>query len=169
MADYQGVVLPEPLAYFLTWPTYGVWLPGDDRGWVRYRRGFQLPDPVRELEATARMTEDACRLSGDERQIVEATIAEHCLIRNWSLHALSCRSNHVHVVVSASEHPAKVRDQFKAWCTRRLKEFHRLKNIDSLHVRVHWWAERGSSRFLNDSASLEAAVGYVLTGQDKPR
>ena len=23
--------LPEPLAYFLTWPTYGTWLPGDER------------------------------------------------------------------------------------------------------------------------------------------
>ncbi len=24
--------MPEPLAYFLTWPTYGTWLPGDERG-----------------------------------------------------------------------------------------------------------------------------------------
>jgi hypothetical protein len=22
----------EPLAYFLTWTTYGTWLPGDERG-----------------------------------------------------------------------------------------------------------------------------------------
>ena len=29
--------LPEPLAYFLTWPTYGTWLPGDERGWVEYQ------------------------------------------------------------------------------------------------------------------------------------
>ena len=35
--------LPEPLAYFLTWPTYGTWLPGDERGWVEYRHGWQLP------------------------------------------------------------------------------------------------------------------------------
>ena len=25
----------EPLAYFLTWTTYGTWLPGDERGWNR--------------------------------------------------------------------------------------------------------------------------------------
>ena len=25
----------EPLAYFLTWTTYGTWLPGDERGWSR--------------------------------------------------------------------------------------------------------------------------------------
>ena len=51
--------LPEPLAYFLTWPTYGTWLPGDERGWVEYRHGWQLPDPARKREAQARLTEDA--------------------------------------------------------------------------------------------------------------
>ena len=48
--------LPEPLAYFLTWPTYGTWLPGDERGWVEYRKGWQLPDPIRKRQAEARMT-----------------------------------------------------------------------------------------------------------------
>ena len=49
----------EPLGLFLTWGTYGAWLPGDARGWVEYRRGWQFPNPVRELEASAIMTEDA--------------------------------------------------------------------------------------------------------------
>ena len=54
--------MDDPIGYFLTWVTYGTWLPGDSRGWVEHRHGWQLPDPVRELEASARMTEDACRL-----------------------------------------------------------------------------------------------------------
>ena len=58
--------LPEPLAYFLTWPTYGTWLPGDERGWVEYRHGWQLPDPARKREAQARLTEDACLLDQDQ-------------------------------------------------------------------------------------------------------
>jgi hypothetical protein len=53
-----GTVVDDPLGFFLTWVTYGTWLPGDARGWVEYRHGWQLPDPVRELEAAARMTED---------------------------------------------------------------------------------------------------------------
>ena len=67
--------LPEPLAYFLTWPTYGTWLPGDERGWVEYRHGWQLPDPARKREAQARLTEDACLLDQDQRRLVELTIA----------------------------------------------------------------------------------------------
>ena len=25
----------EPIAYFITWTSYGTWLPGDERGWWR--------------------------------------------------------------------------------------------------------------------------------------
>jgi hypothetical protein len=35
----------EPLAYFLTWTTYGSWLPGDQRGWVAKPGQFRAPDP----------------------------------------------------------------------------------------------------------------------------
>jgi hypothetical protein len=97
--------LPVALAYFLTWPTYGTWLPGDERGWVEYRHGWQLPDSIRKLEAEARMTEDACTLDTEERTLVEATIAEHCRIRGWELHAVNCRTNHLHVVVTADPGP----------------------------------------------------------------
>src|SRR5262245_4304989 len=105
-----GIQMTDPLAYFLTWSTYGTWLPGDGRGWVEYRQGWKLPDQVLELESSARMTEDACRLNRDQREAVETQIAETCLIRRWHLHAVNCRSNHVHVVVTAPEtSPKKVR------------------------------------------------------------
>ena len=35
--------MPEPIAYFLTWTTYGSWLPGDQRGWVQYRAEYSFP------------------------------------------------------------------------------------------------------------------------------
>jgi REP element-mobilizing transposase RayT len=166
--------MPEALAYFLTWPTYGTWLPGDERGWVEYRRGWQLPDPHRKLEAEARMTEDACVLDSEQRQVVERTIAEHCRIRGWELHAVNCRTNHLHIVVTAALPPKQVRMQFKAWCTRRLKELE-VKRLgctcpDDIAVRVrqNWWVERGSDRFISDNISLEAAILYVRDGQDDP-
>ena len=113
--------LPEPLAYFLTWPTYGTWLPGDERGWVEYRHGWQLPDPARKRKAQARLTEDACLLDQDQRRLVELTIADHCRVRGWTLYTVNCRSNHVHVIVAGDREPKEIREQFKAWCTRRLK------------------------------------------------
>src|SRR5262245_27663630 len=96
-------VMEDPIGFFLTWATYGTWLPGDSRGWVKYKHGWQLPDPILELEAAARMSEDACRLGVPEREAVEAQIAETCRHRGWHLHAVNCRTNHVHVVVSAPD------------------------------------------------------------------
>lgn len=169
MNDRDGVVRPEPLAYFLTWPTYGTWLPGDERGWVKRHHGHQLADPPRKLEAMARMTEDACRLDETERQLVEQTVEDHCRIRGWTLHAVNCRSNHLHIVVAANRHPDEVREQFKAWTVRKLKQLERERATPSpsrVRIRDNWWVERGSKRYINDEESLEAAILYVRDAQD---
>lgn len=105
----------EPIAYFLTWSTYGTWLPGDARGWVEYRHGFQLPDPILELECAARMTEDACRLAPHQRERIHKQVAETCEHKQWLLHAVNCRTNHLHVVLSSPAHPKIIREQLKAW------------------------------------------------------
>lgn len=163
--------LPDPIAYFLTWPTYGTWLPGDERGWVEYQRGWQFPDPARQIKAKAFMREDACLLDARQRQLVQSTIADHCRIRNWTLHAVNCRSNHLHVVLTADVHPDQVREQLKAWCTRKLKELEQSRNTNPTHqrgrsARQHWWAERGSKRYINSTEGLEAAIIYVHDCQD---
>src|SRR5262249_55910958 len=112
--------------------------------------------------ARSLLKEAPCELNGEERCVVEATIARHCRIRNWHLHIVNCRTRHVHVVVTAPVHPKIVRDQFKAWCTRHLKELQRARNTDgSPTVRVHWWTEGGSTRWLPDEESLVAAIHYV--------
>ena len=104
---------PEPLADFLTWPTDGTWLPGDERGWVEYRHGWQLLDPARQREAQARLTEDACLLDQDQRRLVELTIADHCRVRGWTLDTVNCRSNPVHVIVAGDREPKEIREQFQ--------------------------------------------------------
>jgi len=159
----------DPLAYFLTWTTYGTWLPGDSRGWVEYRGGIQLPDPSWKLECEARMTADACVLNQEQRALVERQIRETCRFKAWQLHALNCRSNHVHVVVTAPVHPKVVREQLKAWCTRRLKEHQRHRLLNNKQVRETWWTERGSTRWINQNGELETAVYYVNEAQDDQR
>ena len=104
------------------------------------------------------MTEAACILDDQQRGIVEQTIVEHCKIRGWRLFAVNCRTKHVHVVVSANRAPEVMRDQFKAWCTRRLKVNERSRNKV---VREKWWTERGSQRYIGDEESLEDVIRYV--------
>ena len=156
-------MMDSPIGFFLTWVTYGTWLPGDSRGWVEYHHGWQFPDCMREVESAAKMTENACRLSPEQRKAVERQIAETCRHRGWQLHAVNCRSNHIHVVVSATDtRPKKIRTDLKAWATRCLKE-----QFDA--GRENWWAERGSIRYLYDGDGLRSAFLYVTEGQDRKR
>ncbi len=157
--------MPPPLAYFLTWTTYGTWLPGDERGWVKRGEGLQLPETAINSKAESLMTETPCWFDREQRAIVEETISEHCNIRGWHLHAVQCRSNHVHVVVTADRKPEDVRSQFKAWTTRKLKELMSSGSSNNI-IRKKWWTEKGSCRYINDENSLEAAIIYVKESQD---
>ncbi len=157
------------LAYFLTWTTYGTWLPGDERGWVKWHGGFQQPSESLRQYSTAKMVESAITLDPQQRELVDATIRRHCEIRHWSMHALNVRTNHVHVVVTANEYaPDTVVEQFKAWSTRKLKG-QSASGADSVEIRKHWWTEGSSRKFIHREADLAAAVEYVLEAQDRPR
>jgi REP element-mobilizing transposase RayT len=156
----------DPIAFFLTWSIYGTWLPGDARGWVEYRHGFQLRDPIRELECAARMTEDACRLAPHQRERVDKQVAETRQHKRWTLHAVNCRTNHLHVVLSSPAHPKIIRAQLKAWCTRRLNEQQADLGVPDEERRSNWWAERGSIRWIYRESDLDAAIDYVLNQQD---
>ncbi len=90
------------------------------------------------------------------RRLVELTIADHCRVRGWTLYTVNCRSNHVHVIVAGDREPKEIREQFKAWCTRRLKALQqeRLRPL-SAHdssaaaIRQKWWAERGNAHSMS--------------------
>ena len=84
--QYDGA-MNDPIAFFLTISTYGTWLPGDERGWVEYQHGWKLPCPPLELEARAKMSEDACVMTPIQQNIVESQLIETCKHRNWVLHA----------------------------------------------------------------------------------
>jgi hypothetical protein len=137
---------------------------------VEYRHGWHPLDPTIKREAEARMTEDACILDPDQRKVVELTIADHCRLRGWTLFAVNCRSNHVHVLVGANCGLLQVRDQFKAWCTRRLNALEQERNKGTelrTPRRKKWWAERGSGRYVNNEIGLETVILYVTEAQDR--
>jgi len=150
--------MAEPLACFLTWTTYGTWLPGDARRWVDKKGSAETPyrqgDSERLAVARRRMKQAAVRLDAASRQLVEAAIRETCRYKRWPLHALNVRSNHVHVVVTAQgERPERIMTSLKAWASRRLNQAGR---------RGRWWTRHGSTRYITSLASLAQAVQYVV-------
>lgn len=158
----------EPLGFFITWTCYGTWLPGDERGWTKWHKGEHIPQPLLPDWCKDQMTEEPIVLSDTQREIVNAVVEQHCSKRGWTLHQVNCRSNHCHVVLTALGYDGEtVRDQLKAWGTRKLKEHERQQGIVEVNLRENWWTRKGSVRQLDDEGSLEAAILYVRDAQDK--
>lgn len=153
-----------PQAYFITFRTYGTWLPGHEEGSVnRHRAVFGTPgiEPDAEL-VRASANELSCppfTLSIPQRAAVDSAIHGVCEHRAWRMLALNVRSNHVHAVVSGSAAPEKMMNDFKSWSARRLRE-QRLIGADT---RV--WARHGSTRHLFFDDAVAGAVQYTMREQ----
>jgi hypothetical protein len=76
-------------------------------------------------------------------------------------------SRREHAVVTAASHTGEqVRDQLKAWSTRKLKDHQRSQGVAVASLREHWWTRKGSVRYLFDDESLDAAIIYTLEAQE---
>lgn len=155
------------LAYHITWTTYGTWLPGDTRGWVRWGEwGVKPPDPQQQRTARMRMAESAVELIREQQALVEQTVRDHCRIRGWVLHAVNARTNHVHVVVSADRDSDEVMKQLKAWCSRKLSDAASLVGTVAKKAgRRRWFTEGGDKERIDSEEYLANAIRYVLEGQ----
>lgn len=153
------------IAYFLTWTTHGTWLHGDGRLSVdrhRNQRGLSLiaPNPMQRSRNRVLVKGGPVMFSDAERRIVHKAIEECAEFRGWKILAMNVRTNHVHVVVQAPSHtPERVMNDFKTRATRILRE----RGLRPNEGRV--WTQHGSTRWVNDEASLAAAIDYVLNQQ----
>lgn len=154
-----------PLAYFLTWTTYGSWLHGDER-WSIDRdhnvfRGESIPPDVRrETAARSRLANPGVRLNAATRAIVDSAIREHAHVKGWNVHALNVRTNHAHAVITAQGvAPEIVLVQSKSWATRALRREGLVASTDRV------WTTHGSTRYLWDRLGVQEAIRYVTDGQ----
>ncbi|MBL8182551.1 MAG: transposase [Blastocatellia bacterium] len=151
-----------PIAYFITFRTYGTWLHGDQRTSIRRNRRSKTENKVIEpnvpFEDSMRdeMVEDSLFLDRRQRKEVETAIKELCKARGYTLYAINVRSNHVHVVVGVAGKPERVADAFKAFATRRLRELNLVASDRKL------WSRGRSRKYLWKPNQVSAAIDYVL-------
>ena len=169
MLDDHGFELYEsnefPLAYLITFRTYGTWLHGDERGSIRRNRKAEkesnrIPINIPLMEKMqSKLNAPPILLNLEQRNVVDAAIREVCKFREHRLHAVNVRTNHCHAVIGAQCGPERLADTLKAYSTRRLRE-HGLIDRD-----IHVWARGRSRRYLWKPRHVAAAVDYVLYGQ----
>jgi REP element-mobilizing transposase RayT len=157
----------DPLAFFITFTTYGTWLHGRAPGSVDREHNlpgtpFLPPDAQQEAARREQMRQSEYVLDEARRRIVLRTILEVAKHRKWRVWAVHVRTNHVHVIVSAAAKPEKVMIDFKAWASRRLREaFGESADRDR-------WTQHGSTRYLWNEQALAEKIAYVLDEQGEP-
>lgn len=153
-----------PLAYLLTFRTFGTWLHGDDRGSIQRGRDKRFgtirlePNVPLEEKMGEEMGQAPIILSKTQRSIVEAAIKESCRFRGYSSLAIDVRTNHAHAVISAAVGPEKIVNDLKAYASRRLRE-------NGIDPGKRIWARGGSTRYLWKPRFVNAAIEYVLYSQ----
>ena len=153
-----------PLAYFVSFRTYGTLLHGDERGSVdRKQNKYGTPRiaPNKRLQTAERklLKHPPIKLDAYQRPVVEKAIREVCKQRGYKLLAINVRTNHVHTVVSAQIKPEPILQAFQAYATRKLRE------AGLLARDVKPWSRHGSTPYLWKEKHVERAIDYVLNGQ----
>lgn len=165
-----------PRTWFLTWTTYGTWLPGDRRGFVgpvreirsnlkvtRNERGVPYEEGNVDMEAAARslLRGVPIWLKAEQGTVVVDQIEETASFRRWRLLALAVMANHIHVVVTVPGVPGPedlLRD-LKAYASRALNARFGKPSGGT------WWTRSGSKRACRDDAAIRSRVRYV---RDQP-
>ena len=151
----------DSATYFITWTTYGTWLPGDLRGWRKTQKGNQPPQPLLADWCQQRLSEEPVVLNADQRKRVDDVCREHSGIRGWILHAINVRSNHVHLAVTADKGPHAVRDQFKANATRVLRQ------LPDAITNEKVWNRGGDCTVIDSDEGLRRVIEYIMEEQDQ--
>ena len=156
-----------PLAYLITFTCYGTWLHGKDPFSVDRDHNvpgtpFVARDPEREKRELRRMDQPPYELDVPRRQVVLNAIREVCEYRGWELLAAHVRTTHVHVVVTSTESPERVMNDFKGYASRHLNEAG-FENAERKR-----WTRHGSTPYLWKPREVEAAVHYVVHEQGEP-
>lgn len=157
--------------WFLTWTTYGTWLPGDERGFVGSAKdefgefsthnefGSALGKPNEHLRSAAeqQLKANPILLNIHHARALLEQFQETVHFRKWLLIAVGIMHTHLHVVVGVpgDPDPEKILGDFKAYGSRCLNQKWGKPTSDT------WWTTRGSKRKLGASRALETVVHYV--------
>jgi len=144
--------MAKTVGYMLTWTTYGSWLQGDKR---RYVKDGKVLDGDESLLQLCKFLQKGptVKLRNDEKQIVRRAILNEAERINLKIGALAVCSNHVHLLLRFSPIPiGRLINRFKNISTSALKNHGRSGRI---------WTRGFDKRFCYDNDRFDACITYV--------
>ena len=136
----------------LTWTTYGNWLQGDRRKYVKNGRILD-PNPSLESKNKKNMKYPKTLLTAAQREIIEKAIIDESAGLNQKIHVMTIRKSHVHLVIDCNFISA-------ASAVSHYKNAARLA-MESNGFVSRLWTKGFSTRYCFDENQLNAVIEYV--------
>ena len=136
----------------LTWTTYGTWLQGDSRGWVRNSKVLEQNKGLHKNN-TLLLRKEPVRLGPRQKQVVEKCIEAESQRLGHKMFALAVCSDHVHLLLEASkDSPAQIAQRYKRITTHILQE-------NGMTGKV--WTKGYDKRYCFTPKILNARIAYI--------
>ena len=136
----------------VTFTTYGTWLQGDERGFVKDGRISEASEGL-EQDNKKRQSSEEVTLKKKQREIVRSAILREAEKIRENVLAISVRSNHVHAVIEGGGKPVDmVVNRLKTAAYYALRE-------RGFEGKV--WTRGYDKRFCFDEEALRNRIKYV--------
>ena len=143
----------------LTWTTYGSWLQGDKRKYVKNGKILD-PNPLLESKNKENMKYPKVSLTTAQREIIEKAITDKSVVLNQKIYVLAIRKNHIHLVTDCNFISA-------ASAVSHYKNAARLAMKSNGFV-GRLWTKGFSVRYCFDENQLNKVIQYVNRHTQKP-
>ena len=142
----------DVIAYMLTWTTYGSWLQGDERGWVRDGKIYQ-PNKALFKANKESQKQDEFVLSKMHIEKIRDEIYENAKSLNQHIFALAVCKNHIHLLANNIDKPIHIiGGYYKSKTTKLLKR---------LGVESKVWTRGFDKRYCYDKKDLSKRIKYI--------
>jgi len=144
--------MDQLIGYMLTLPTYGSWLQGGDKGFVK--SGVVCGSNPRLLRANVKnLQKPPVKLTLSQKQVIRVEIYQVAEIIRQEIYSLAVCSNHIHIV--ANNIDTEISDVV-SYYKRRTSYV-----MKKLGVEGKIWAKGYDDRYCYDQESLQARIDYV--------
>jgi len=151
--------MQKVFGYMLTWTTYGSWLQGDKRKYVKNGKILD-PNPLLESKNKENMKYPKVSLTTAQREIIEKAITDKSVVLNQKIYVLAIRKNHIHLVTDCNFISA-------ASAVSHYKNAARLAMKSNGFV-GRLWTKGFSVRYCFDENQLNKVIQYVNRHTQKP-
>jgi REP element-mobilizing transposase RayT len=144
--------MAKMIGFMATWTTYGTWLQGDERGYVK--NGITLGANA-QLEKTNRqlLKHNKIVIPKNLRKMVENAILEETEQIGQKVYAIAVCSNHVHIVIEGTDYRCGYSvGRIKRAATKALRKYGFVDKV---------WTKGYDKRYCYNQNDLETRIKYV--------